>query len=280
MTNLSILNQSIRTFENLFSLTDLHKASGAENKHKPTFFLRLDQTKDLIAEIEVNSELQICNSVKVIHGGPNSGTYACEELVLAYATWISPKFHLIVLRAFLAMHKNEPKQLALPTSENTTITQEQQQKIQSAVQQAHHRTGLHFQEIYRQLKAQFSVAKYDQLPQGDFEQAIFFINNLKPTTSGRSIPYHENKLELDERQTLPMFYYVSEVLKAAKELETFAKHFKYKKEHALCEIALSTHQILTNSALKRRVESMLFEIADKMQYSSDKKFYGDLIVNP
>ncbi|THA06721.1 KilA-N domain-containing protein, partial [Rodentibacter pneumotropicus] len=117
MTNLSILNQSIRTFENLFSLTDLHKASGAENKHKPTFFLRLDQTKDLIAEIEVNSELQICNSVKVIHGGPNSGTYACEELVLAYATWISPKFHLIVLRAFLAMHKNEPKQLALPTSE-------------------------------------------------------------------------------------------------------------------------------------------------------------------
>ncbi|OOF56156.1 hypothetical protein BKK56_04020 [Rodentibacter genomosp. 2] len=118
-TQLSILNNSIRTFENLFSLTDLHKASGAENKHKPTFFLRLDQTKDLIAEIEVNSELQICNSVKVIHGGPNSGTYACEELVLAYATWISPKFHLVVLRAFLAMHRNEPKQLALPTPERT-----------------------------------------------------------------------------------------------------------------------------------------------------------------
>ncbi|VEH66684.1 KilA domain-containing protein [Rodentibacter pneumotropicus] len=116
-TQLSILNNSIRTFENLFSLTDLHKASGAENKHKPTFFLRLDQTKDLIAEIEVNSELQICNSVKVIHGGPNSGTYACEELVLAYATWISPKFHLIVLRAFLAMHRNEPKQLALAEPE-------------------------------------------------------------------------------------------------------------------------------------------------------------------
>ncbi|AOF53680.1 hypothetical protein BKG91_11660 [Rodentibacter caecimuris] len=109
-TQLSILNNSIRTFENLFSLTDLHKASGGENKHKPTFFLRLDQTKDLIAEIEVNTELQICNSVKVIHGGPNSGTYACEELVLAYATWISPKFHLVVLRAFLNMHKNEQLQ--------------------------------------------------------------------------------------------------------------------------------------------------------------------------
>lgn len=35
--------------------------------------------------------------------------------------WISPKFHLIVLRAFLAMHKGEVKQqqLALPEPEKT-----------------------------------------------------------------------------------------------------------------------------------------------------------------
>ncbi|MDG6761948.1 P22AR C-terminal domain-containing protein, partial [Glaesserella parasuis] len=39
--------------------------------------------------------------------GTQGGTYACEELVLAYAMWISPKFHLVVLRAFLAMHKGE-----------------------------------------------------------------------------------------------------------------------------------------------------------------------------
>ena len=45
------------------------------------------------------------------------GTYACEELVLSYAMWISPKFHLIVLRAFLAMHRNQPQQLALPEPE-------------------------------------------------------------------------------------------------------------------------------------------------------------------
>ena len=31
--------------------------------------------------------------------------------------WISPKFHLIVLRAFLAMHRNQPQQLALPEPE-------------------------------------------------------------------------------------------------------------------------------------------------------------------
>nr|DAU98410.1 MAG TPA: KilA protein [Caudoviricetes sp.] len=169
MSNLAILNTSIRSYENLFSLNDLHQASGNLAKHKPAFFLRIDTTKDLIAEIEKETP----NALKVIRG-TQGGTYACEELVIAYAMWISPKFHLIVLRAFLNLHK---KSTALLPS---TITQEQQQAIQSAVQQAHHRTGLHWQEIYRQLKAMFHIAKYDQLPQSQFGNAMAFIMNLQP----------------------------------------------------------------------------------------------------
>ena len=60
------------------------------------------------------------------------------------------------------------------------LTPEQQQAIQSAVQQAHHRTGLHWQEIYRQLKAMFHIAKYDQLPQDQFGNAMAFVMNLQP----------------------------------------------------------------------------------------------------
>jgi hypothetical protein len=112
MSNLAILNTSIRSYENLFSLNDLHQASGNLTKHKPAFFLRIDMTKDLIAEIEKETP----NALKVIRGA-QGGTYACEELMLAYAMWISPKFHLIVLRAFLAMHRNQPQQLALPEPE-------------------------------------------------------------------------------------------------------------------------------------------------------------------
>ncbi|WP_373766356.1 P22AR C-terminal domain-containing protein [Glaesserella sp.] len=112
MSNLTILSTSVRAYENLFSLNDLHVSSGGKDKHKPTFFLRNDQTKELIAEIEKDSNDK---AVKVIRG-TQGGTYACEELVLAYAMWISPKFHLVVLRAFLEMHKQQcqPKQLALP----------------------------------------------------------------------------------------------------------------------------------------------------------------------
>ena len=103
MSNLAILNTSIRSHENLFSLNDLHQASGGKSKHQPSFFIRLDTTKDLVAEIEKDSETKALKTIR----GTQGGTYACEELVIAYAMWISPKFHLIVLRAFLAMHKSE-----------------------------------------------------------------------------------------------------------------------------------------------------------------------------
>ena len=112
MSNLAILNTNVRSYENLFSLNDLHQVSGNLAKHKPVLFLRLDTTKALIAEIEKDNQ----HALKIIRG-TNGGTYACEELVIAYAMWISPQFHLVVLRAFLAMHRNQPQQLVLPEPE-------------------------------------------------------------------------------------------------------------------------------------------------------------------
>ncbi|QZP14669.1 P22AR C-terminal domain-containing protein [Avibacterium paragallinarum] len=122
MSNLQILNNSIRTLDNLYSLNDLHKASGELPKHRPSLFIRNEQTKELIAEISCSNNELSTNSIlayKSLKGGLNAGVWACEELVLSYAMWISPKFHLVVLRAFLAMHKGEVKQqqLALPEPE-------------------------------------------------------------------------------------------------------------------------------------------------------------------
>ena len=118
MSNLTILNNSIRNIDNLYSLNDLHKASGGADKHSPFRFMRNEQTKDLISEI--NSQTPNLVASKIIRGGADltvRGYWVCEELVLSYAMWIDPKFHLIVLRAFLAMHRNQPQQLALPEPE-------------------------------------------------------------------------------------------------------------------------------------------------------------------
>ena len=103
MTNLTIVEKQIRLKDGLYSLNDLHKAAGSYKKHQPALFFRLEQTKDLIAEIESStdlyssSNLKGCKAIKTLNG---VGTFVCKELVYAYAMWISPKFHLQVIRAF------------------------------------------------------------------------------------------------------------------------------------------------------------------------------------
>lgn len=125
MTNLTILSKKIRTTNELYSLNDLHKASGNLNKHRPKYWLANEQTKDLIDEIAKGG----IPPLSVKHGGTNSGTWVCKELVYAYAMWISAKFHLQVIRAFDAMaQQNAP----IPTDmmimdENTFLSFSQEQ---------------------------------------------------------------------------------------------------------------------------------------------------------
>ena len=123
MSNLTILKTAIRQSDNLYSLNDLHQASGGLDRHSPFRFMRNESTQELISEMKnemntksgVQKEAQGSDLIfKTLRGRNIQGTWVCEELVLSYAMWISPKFHLVVLRAFLAMHRNQPQQLALP----------------------------------------------------------------------------------------------------------------------------------------------------------------------
>ena len=87
-----------------------------------------------------------------------------------------------------------------------TINPEQQQAIQEAVVKAHHRTGMSYAEIYRQLKSLFKVGKYDQLKLSQFENAISFLATLG--NSYAPIDRMDN-LELTEQEWLDWqnFYY-------------------------------------------------------------------------
>lgn len=114
MSNLSILNSEIRQFNNFYSLNDLHKISGNKAKHRPNQFLRIDQTQELIEEINQCADLRTenkCLAHKTINGGINRGTYVCKELVYAYAMWISPTFYLHVIRSFDALATKPAKRI-------------------------------------------------------------------------------------------------------------------------------------------------------------------------
>lgn len=86
-----------------YCLNDLHRAavaSGANERTKePGKFLASSQTIELVAELTDTQDLGI-DPVSAIKGGNQQGTYVAKELVYAYAMWISPAFHLKVIRAY------------------------------------------------------------------------------------------------------------------------------------------------------------------------------------
>lgn len=82
-----------------YCLNDLHKAAGGRATDKPDNFLRQVQTEALINAL-LESENCSREPLKVINGGTNRGSWVEREVVYAYAMWISPQFHLKVIRAY------------------------------------------------------------------------------------------------------------------------------------------------------------------------------------
>jgi len=126
MKTLTLINQTIRQHDGLYSLNDLHLASGGEDKHRPTFFLRNEQTQALIEELSCAN----LHTLKTITGkGKAQGTYACKELVIAYAAWISAAFHLKVIGVFL----DSVKPPALPPAKQAKQAKEALDVMDKAV---------------------------------------------------------------------------------------------------------------------------------------------------
>lgn len=61
-------------------------------------YLRRPETHALIYEIENTGKTNI--KAVTTQRGRNGGTYVVKELIYAYAMWISPEFHLKVIRAY------------------------------------------------------------------------------------------------------------------------------------------------------------------------------------
>ena len=135
MNAIAISNVAIRQTENnLYNLNDLHKASGGEKRHELTNWLKLQQTTELIDELskpEISGLEENQQVIKVVRGGNKRGTYACKELVYAYATWISAKFFLQVIRTFDAVMSGRLKPQAPRQALPSGLTHEQQAEVKA-----------------------------------------------------------------------------------------------------------------------------------------------------
>lgn len=125
---IAIGETNVRQYDGLYSLNDLHKASGGDVSKRPGEFMRLSQTQELAAEI-ANAGIPAFTSKRGAHGG----TYVCKELVYAYANWISPAFYLAMIRFFDTAHPPVGARHAapLPPHGSTLLPPQQAEEIKA-----------------------------------------------------------------------------------------------------------------------------------------------------
>ncbi|MBD6983494.1 KilA-N domain-containing protein [Vibrio parahaemolyticus] len=91
--------------EKRVNLNALHHLSAANENKRPSQWLRLKSTQELIDTLDNSQSAYLHSALKVINGGDNQGSYAHELLAISYAGWISPKFQLQVNQAFIDSHQ-------------------------------------------------------------------------------------------------------------------------------------------------------------------------------
>lgn len=192
-----------------YCLNDLHKASGGLEKHKPTRFIRNQQTQELIAEIEqapdvvlgeVNQRPNLVFAVKTFHGGSNQGTYVVKELVYAYAMWISAKFHLQVIRAYDSM----VARLFTENSKQALIADKTTKKdrvpLKDAVNMLVGKAKfLNYSDAYKLVHHRFDVEHIEDIPQDQIPAAVEYVHHLM----GEYIPKAE-RMEDSELKALKL----------------------------------------------------------------------------
>lgn len=199
-----------------YCLNDLHKASGYDKKHQPAYFIRNQQTKDLIAEIENPSNGASANlqmpAVGKVNDGKNNGTYVVKELVYSYAMWISAKFHLIVIRAYDAM--------VMQTKVNSrqVITPEQKDTLHKIVDhKVNGNQGLRAQ-VWTRHNRHFKINSYHELLAIHFEDAVKYLLEMEV----------KQKVEKPEIKALP---YPPEVIQVAQQINQEFNNSKYDSWH-------------------------------------------------
>ena len=171
---ISVANVAIRQFDNLYSLNDLHKASGGEARHKPANWLQLQQTVELVDEVSKAGNPALKENqqvIQVVHGGSKRGTYACKELVYAYATWISDKFFLQVIRTFDAVISGSPKL-------ETKTTIDERRGLVGAVKAFAIRRNLDFSTAFKMVHQRFGVEKIEQIAAPLLPAAVAYVHSL------------------------------------------------------------------------------------------------------
>jgi hypothetical protein len=194
MNNLSVFSKEIRQHNDFYCLNDLHTASGYGQNKRPKYFLNNQQTKELIAEIEIGG-------IPPIHAKQGFGTFASKEIVIAYGSWLSPKLNLAVIRAFLG-HQAQP---AIEQDTSHRLNDDQLGHIYHTAMAYSRATNQHYSTQFARLKRAFSVSSYKHIRSVDYAAACKLLN-VAPKQLGEPAPkvaFDQNAAQLLTDQPTP-----------------------------------------------------------------------------
>ena len=207
MNAIAVTNQTftiaetvINMVDGLYSLNDLHKASGNIEKHRPAFFIRNQEVTELAKEIMQCANLHSDQVIRKVNGGHNRGTYACKEIVYRYAMWISPKFALIVIRAFDAM---------------VTRTDSTQRAVLVAACTKLSAGNMAISDVYKMVGGKFGYDNIIDIPTPLLPEAIAYVYE---TMMVKNKPVSRNNGLIDEKTADIVMNYVFDLQKEVQRL--------------------------------------------------------------
>lgn len=77
-----------------FSITDVWKATGSKANKRPVDWMKTDAAKEFIEALARELEVVPDHFIKSKRGKNIGGTWAHWQVMLAYAKWVSPEFHI------------------------------------------------------------------------------------------------------------------------------------------------------------------------------------------
>lgn len=178
---ITILDHANNMIDGLYSLNDMHRASGGDKKYQPAFFMRNKETKDLVDELKSeyssSANMQTKEPVRAVRGiqkdNKPQGTYVCKELVYRYAMWISPKFALLVIRTFdklvTGASQVQPTQLSTVADRKPLV---------AAVNTFCAKTGAIYSDVWKMTHQRFGLEGVHEMTVEQVPQAIDYVHGL------------------------------------------------------------------------------------------------------
>ncbi|EGY53106.1 KilA-N domain-containing protein [Neisseria shayeganii] len=220
---------------------------------QPRDYLKTEQTQEYIVALAefLSTKTKILveenQLVTVVNGGNSRGTWLHPKLAVHFASWLDARFAV-----WCDMKIEEI------ISGSLKLSPAQKQQIQQAVMARHHRTGEHWQEIYRKLHSFCQVNSYHEIAAADFDRALGYLNSIQDAPEVFRQPQAARFEDHEVARLATVVYYCNWACRLLEEVSAPLKALGYGKALTMWTIADESISFLRGSreALERELPNI------------------------